>query len=230
MSNIHDNLKKILEEISLAAEKADRAKDSVKLIAVSKTFPAADIQDAYNFGQRLFGENRVAELEGKTPVLPEDIQWHLIGHLQSNKSMKAVENASWIHSVESEKLIRHIEKAASGFDKKVNILLEVNVSGEESKFGLHSFEDVLSVADFLPGFSLKEENGPLLQNDFDDDGVINENDRLILDHLRKEGDSQFDSISAATGISAGELSRKLIALEISHRIERCPNGAYRRLR
>ena len=74
------------------------------------------------------------------------------------------------------------------------------------------------------------ENVPLLQNDFDDDGVINENDRLILDHLRKEGDSQFDSISAATGISAGELSRKLVALEISHRIERCPNGAYRRLR
>ena len=100
MSNIHDNLKKILDEISLASEKADRAKDSVKLIAVSKTFPASDIQDAYDFGQRLFGENRVAELEGKTPVLPADIQWHLIGHLQSNKSMKAVENASWIHSVE----------------------------------------------------------------------------------------------------------------------------------
>ena len=144
MSNIHDNLKKILDEISLASEKADRAKDSVKLIAVSKTFPASDIQKAYNCGQRLFGENRVIELEGKTPVLPGDIQWHLIGHLQSNKSMKAVENASWIHSVESEKLVRHIEKAASPLDKKINILLEVNVSGEESKFGLHSFEDVLS--------------------------------------------------------------------------------------
>ena len=128
MSNIHDNLKKILEEISLAAEKADRAKDSVKLIAVSKTFPAADIQDAYNFGQRLFGENRVAELEGKTPVLPEDIQWHLIGHLQSNKSMKAVENASWIHSVESEKLIRHIEKAAIHRIKPRSSIVNINIS------------------------------------------------------------------------------------------------------
>ena len=158
MSTVHDNLKKILEEISLACEKANRRKDAVKLIAVSKTFPASDIQEAYDCGQRLFGENRVAELEGKTPVLPGDIQWHLIGHLQSNKSSKAVENASWIHSVESEKLIRHIEKAAAPLNKKINILLEVNVSGEESKFGLHSFEEVLScglLAMEMPHIALK---------------------------------------------------------------------------
>ena len=158
MSKIHDNLKMILEEMGNAAENAGRTPGSVKLIAVSKTFPASDIQEAYNFGQRLFGENRVPELEGKTPVLPGDIQWHLIGHLQSNKSMKAVENASWIHSVESEKLIRHIEKASVALNKKINILLEVNVSGEESKFGLHSFEDVLAcgvLAMEMPHIELK---------------------------------------------------------------------------
>lgn len=95
---------------------------------------------------------------------------------------------------------------------------------------LTSFEDVLSSADFLPGFSLKEEKVPTDREDFDDDSIMNESDRKILDYLRKEGDVQFDSISAGTGISAGELSRKLVALEISHRIERRPNGSYRRLR
>ena len=95
---------------------------------------------------------------------------------------------------------------------------------------LTSFEDVLSATDFLPGFSLKEEHAPVLREEFDDDTILNESDRKILDYLRKEGDSQFDSISAGTGIAAGELSRKLIALEISHRIERRPNGTYRRLR
>ena len=94
---------------------------------------------------------------------------------------------------------------------------------------LTSFEDVLSSTDFLPGFSLKEESVPLQREEFDDDSVLNESDRKILDYLRK-GDAQFDSISANTGISAGELSRKLVALEISHRIERQANGSYRRLR
>jgi DNA processing protein len=94
---------------------------------------------------------------------------------------------------------------------------------------LTSFEDVLSSTDFLPGFSLKEESAPLQREEFDDDSILNETDRKILDYLRK-GDAQFDSISANTGISAGELSRKLVALEISHRIERQANGSYRRLR
>ena len=94
---------------------------------------------------------------------------------------------------------------------------------------LTSFEDVLSVADFLPGLCLKEDTVPV-RNEFDDESVLSESDRLILDYLRKAGDSQFDSISAGTGIAAGILSRKLVALEISHRIERRGNGAYRRLR
>lgn len=95
---------------------------------------------------------------------------------------------------------------------------------------LTSFEDVLSAADFLPGFQLQEEPAQILREEFDDESILNESDRKILDFLRKEGDSQFDSISAGTGIAAGELSRKLVALEISHRIERRNDGAYRRLR
>lgn len=95
---------------------------------------------------------------------------------------------------------------------------------------LTSFEDVLSAADFLPGFELKEDPAPFRLEEFEDDSITSESDRKVLDYLRKEGDSQFDSISLGTGISAGELSRKLIALEISHRIQRLSNGSYRRLR
>ena len=94
---------------------------------------------------------------------------------------------------------------------------------------LTSFEDVLSATDFLPGLRAKEEHESLRQ-EFDDDSIISETDRTILDHLRKNGDSSFDSISAATGISAIQLSRKLISLEISHRVERRPDGTYRRTR
>ncbi len=112
MSAVGENLNEIRTEITNAARKAGRAPESVRLLAVSKTFPAEDVKSAYDAGQRMFGENRVQELEVKAPVLPQDIEWHLIGHLQSNKAAKAVEHASWIHSVDSVKLLSLIEKAA----------------------------------------------------------------------------------------------------------------------
>ena len=146
MSAVGENLNEIRTEITNAARKAGRAPESVRLLAVSKTFPAEDVKSAYDAGQRMFGENRVQELEVKAPVLPQDIEWHLIGHLQSNKAAKAVEHASWIHSVDSVKLLSLIEKAAEKRNKTMNILLEVNISGEESKFGLRDDTEILEIA------------------------------------------------------------------------------------
>ena len=146
MSAVGENLNEIRTEIANAARKAGRAPESVRLLAVSKTFPAEDVKSAYDAGQRMFGENRVQELEVKAPVLPQDIEWHLIGHLQSNKAAKAVEHASWIHSVDSVKLLSLIEKAAEKRNKTMNILLEVNISGEESKFGLRDDTEILEIA------------------------------------------------------------------------------------
>ena len=152
MSAVGENLNEIRTEIANAARKAGRAPESVRLLAVSKTFPAdiriiaATNKSAYDAGQRMFGENRVQELEVKAPVLPQDIEWHLIGHLQSNKAAKAVEHASWIHSVDSAKLLSLIEKAAKKRNKTMNILLEVNISGEESKFGLRDDTEILETA------------------------------------------------------------------------------------
>ena len=134
---IEKNLTLIISEIEKNSLAAKRVVNSVKLLAVSKNFPVEDIKKAYEAGQRLFGENKIQELESKAPKLPQDIQWHLIGHLQSNKVAKAVELAEYIHSVDSEKLLVRIDRIAFEKNKKQKILLEVNVSDEESKFGLN---------------------------------------------------------------------------------------------
>ena len=147
MATLESQLKIVCDSIRKAAEAANRPPDGVRLLAVSKTFPAADVMEAYSAGQREFGENRVQELETKVPVLPKDIVWHLIGHLQSNKAARAAELADWIHSVDSVKLVRKLSDAALKYGKKLKILLEVNVSGEESKYGIRSEEELFQVAE-----------------------------------------------------------------------------------
>lgn len=142
MSAIRDNLLRIRENIASCAEKAMRDPGTVRLLAVSKTFPAADIAEALQYGQIEFGENRVQELAEKVPAFenaPVKPVWHLIGHLQSNKALKAASLAAWLHSVNSVKLTEKL--GASGVD--LNILLELNLSGEESKTGLTGGYDAL---------------------------------------------------------------------------------------
>jgi pyridoxal phosphate enzyme (YggS family) len=111
-----------------------------RLIAVSKTHPVSLIREAYNAGQRAFGENKVQELIDKQPELPEDIEWHLIGHLQRNKAKYIVPFIHMIHSVDSEKLLKEIEKQARKEDKVINCLLQIHIAREESKFGLSEDE------------------------------------------------------------------------------------------
>lgn len=110
--------------------------DHVKLIAVSKTMPPADILLAYENGQRRFGENKVQELITKHPVLPADIQWHFIGHLQTNKVKHIVPFVHMIESVDSFKLLREIQKQAEKAGRTVDCLLQFHIAEEESKFGL----------------------------------------------------------------------------------------------
>ena len=157
MNTIRDHLASVREAIAAAEAAAGRPAGSVRLLAVSKTFPAEDVAEALACGQTCFGENRVQELASKVPVLPAGIEWHLIGSLQSNKAAKAAALASWIHSVDSEKLVRKISAAAVALGKTVNILLEVN-SGEDSKTGFRSADDLrasLEIALGLPGLSVR---------------------------------------------------------------------------
>ena len=157
MDTIRDHLASVREAIATAEAAANRPAGSVRLLAVSKTFPAEDVAEALACGQTCFGENRVQELASKVPVLPPSVEWHLIGSLQSNKAAKAAALASWIHSVDSEKLVRKISAAAVALGKTVNILLEVN-SGEDSKTGFRSADDLrasLEAALALPGLSVR---------------------------------------------------------------------------
>lgn len=137
---IAEQLQEIRNKVKACAEAAGRQPAAVRLLAVSKTFPAEDILTAYGAGQREFGENRVQEMAEKAPKLPADCVWHLIGHLQQNKARQALEFASWIHAVDSLSLLKRLNLLAAEMGKSPKIMFEVNVSGEESKFGLKPAE------------------------------------------------------------------------------------------
>lgn len=141
---ISENLSIVRENIKRSAREAGRGPEEVTLIAVSKTKPAAMIEEAYACGCRDFGENRVQELCEKYEVLPKDIRWHLIGHLQRNKVKYVVGKAYLIHSVDSLRLAEEIQKEAEKKKTDVNVLIEVNMAGEASKFGV-SPEDTESL-------------------------------------------------------------------------------------
>lgn len=124
--SIADNLKEIKELIP----------ENVKLIAVSKTMPIEMIQDAYDEGQRVFGENKPQELRDKYEVMAKDIQWHLIGHLQTNKVKYIAPFVHLIHSVDSIKLLNEINKEAIKNNRIINCLLQIDIAHEDTKFGL----------------------------------------------------------------------------------------------
>ena len=124
--SVQSNYQNILSQLS----------ENVKLVTVSKTNPAEKIKDVYDLGQRAFSENKVQELLEKQPVLPDDIEWHLIGHLQTNKVKFIAGFISMIESVDSEKLLKEIDKEALKNERKINVLLQVKIAKEETKFGL----------------------------------------------------------------------------------------------
>ena len=153
---LKDNYSIVRENILKACEKAGRDPKSVKLIAVSKTKPAEDIEEIYSLGQRDFGENKVQELSQKIEILPDDIKWHLIGHLQQNKVKYIIGKTELIHSVDSERLALTISKEAVKHNVTADVLIEVNVAGEESKFGVTTDEtiELIEKISKLPGIHI----------------------------------------------------------------------------
>ena len=139
---LKDQLQEVEKRIQAACDRAGRKREEVTLIAVSKTKPVETLQEAYDLGVRIFGENKVQELTAKYEALPKDIHWHMIGHLQTNKVKYIIDKAELIHSVDSLKLAETIEKEAAKHDLIADILVEVNVAEEESKFGL-KMEEVI---------------------------------------------------------------------------------------
>ena len=132
---LKENLENVEQKIQAACERSGRDSSEVTLIAVSKTKPAEMVQEAYDLGIRLFGENKVQEIMDKSEVLPADIHWHMIGHLQRNKIKYIIDKVDLIHSVDSLRLAEAIEKEAAKKHVIAKVLIEVNVGREESKFG-----------------------------------------------------------------------------------------------
>ncbi len=136
MGSIKDNLENVRSRIDTACERSGRDRNSVTLIAVSKTKPVSDIREAMDCGCDTFGENKVQELRDKTAEITEPLHWHMIGHLQVNKVKYLPGMVDLIHSVDNEKLALEIEKQAAKHDIVMDVLCEVNMAGEDTKFGL----------------------------------------------------------------------------------------------
>lgn len=175
------NLKEIEYKIQEACKRANRAREEITLIAVSKTKPVSMLKEVYDLGIRDFGENKVQELSEKYPQLPSDLTWHLIGHLQRNKVKQIIDKVALIHSVDSIRLAEAIENEAAKKNIIVNILLEVNVAEEESKFGF-KVEELLSVVEQIATFPHVRIKGlmtiaPFVENP--------EENRSIFAHLQK---------------------------------------------
>ena len=155
---LKENLEEVEEKIAKACEHAGRAREEVTLIAVSKTKPIEMLQEIYDEGIRDFGENKVQELTEKYEVMPKDMKWHMIGHLQRNKVKYIVDKVTLIHSVDSLRLAETISREAEKKGVTVPILIEVNIAGDETKFGLSSKEEVISLTEqiaALPNLSVK---------------------------------------------------------------------------
>lgn len=139
---IKQQLLSVEQNIQSACERAGRSRDEITLIAVSKTKPVEMLQEVYDANVRDFGENKVQELCDKYEQLPNDIRWHMIGHLQTNKVKYLIGKTCLIHSVDSLKLAMEIEKQAAKTDTMMDILIEVNIANEETKFGISKQETI----------------------------------------------------------------------------------------
>lgn len=140
---IQEKYLEVLRRIEDSATKVGKSAGDIELVAITKTVPVDRLLEAWSLGLKVFGENRVQEASKKKPMLPEDISWHLVGHLQTNKVKQAVEIFDLIHSVDSIRLAKEISRRAGQNGKIQDVLIQVNTSGEASKFGVEPKDAVL---------------------------------------------------------------------------------------
>ena len=190
---IKEHLTEVKERIEQACIRSGRNPGEVTLIAVSKTKPVPMLEEAYAAGARDFGENKVQEIAAKKPELPEDIRWHMIGHLQRNKVGQVLGKAVLIHSVDSLRLARQIETDAAKAGLDVDILLEVNVAKEESKYGfmLEEVEDAIMTIKEFPHVHIKGlmTIAPFVENPEENRGIFKKLFEFAVDIDKKNIDN-----------------------------------------
>lgn len=220
-----ENLQEVEQKIQEVCTKVNRAREEITLIAVSKTKPISMLQEVYHLGVRDFGENKVQELSEKHPQLPQDINWHLIGHLQTNKVKQVIDKAALIHSVDSVRLAEVIEKEAAKKNVIVNILLEVNVAEEESKFGF-KVEEVLSAVETIARFPHVRIKGlmtiaPFVENPEENRSVFVRLQKLSVDIRSKN----IDNVSVDI-LSMGMTNDYQVAIEEGATMVRVGTGIF----
>lgn len=187
------NYDQVIQNIQAACGRTERKPEEVTLIAVSKTKPVPMLLEVYQHGCRHFGENKVQELLDKYEALPKDIKWHMIGHLQRNKVKYIVDKVYLIHSVDSFRLAEEISREAMKKQVHVNILIEVNVAGEESKFGCRPEEacDLTMEIAKLPNICVKGfmTIAPFVENPQDNREYFRKLRQLSVDIMRKSIDN-----------------------------------------
>ena len=202
---ISANMKHVQERIDAACAKSGRDTKDVTLIAVSKTKPVEALMEAYEAGARDFGENKVQELLDKIPQLPSDIRWHMIGHLQRNKVKYIIDKVCLIHSVDSLRLAEEISKEALKHGITANILVEVNVAAEESKFGVSVEAAEALVIDIakLPGICIKGlmTIAPFVDNEEENREYFRKLKQLSVDIMRKNIDNRSMDIELSMGMT-----------------------------
>jgi len=167
--DIKGNIQRVRDRIEAACRRSGRQPEDVKLIAISKTFPAERIREAYEAGLRDFGENRVQEADAKRPALTDlTITWHLVGHLQTNKAKSARELFHWIHSVDSFRLAEKLDKSAAYSGERLPVLLEVNLGEEASKSGVRETE-IVPLAEQVSRLATLEIRGLMVIPPFSED-------------------------------------------------------------
>ena len=222
---LKDQLQEVEKRIQAACDRAGKKREEVTLIAVSKTKPVETLQEAYDLGVRIFGENKVQELTAKYEALPKDIHWHMIGHLQTNKVKYIIDKAELIHSVDSLKLAETIEKEAAKHDLIADILVEVNVAEEESKFGM-KMEEVIPFVEKVSAFPHVRVRGlmtiaPFVEDPEENRSIFADLHKLYIDIKKKNHDN--DTVSV---LSMGMTNDYEVAIEEGATMVRVGTGIF----
>ena len=225
MEFIKQNLKEVEEKICAACKRAGRDRSEVTLIAVSKTKPVEMLEACMDNGITVFGENKVQELCGKYEVLPKDLHWHMIGHLQRNKVKYITDKVELIHSVDSLRLAEAISEDAVKKGVNVNILVEVNVAEEESKFGM-TVDEVIPAIEIISKFSHVRVKGlmtiaPFVENAEENRPVFARLRKLSVDIEQKN----IDNVSVGI-LSMGMTNDYCVAIEEGATMVRVGTGIF----
>ena len=222
---ISDNIKKIQKNIEKSCQKTGRDPKEVTLIAVSKTKPIPMLEEAYQAGSRDFGENKVQEIMDKHPALPEDIRWHMIGHLQRNKVKYIVDKVALVHSVDSLRLAEELSRQAGKKQAEIDVLVEVNIAEEESKFGTSRAEAIQLVEEMakLPHIHVKGlmTIAPFVEDPEENRKYFRQIKELSVDITKKN----IDNVSMSV-LSMGMTNDYMVAVEEGATMVRVGTGIF----